>query len=250
MLRRLGLEVLHTPTMRTLPLADADRLRRLTDELIADPPDFLVANTGLGVRSWLAAAEGWERETELLAALSQARIVARGPKAAGAVRSAGLPLEWRSPSEQLRDIAAYLESQGVAGRRVAFQLHGDDHQTLTAELEAAGARVTELPVYRWALPADDDPVRRLIEACCAGRVDAITFTAGPQVRNLLEVAEATGQAPPLLAALNGGMVVGCIGPVCAAVAVEEGITDPVVPDNWRLGSLVRLVGDTLTARRP
>jgi uroporphyrinogen-III synthase len=65
------------------------------------------------------------------------------------------------------------------------------------------------------------------------------------VHYLFEMAEAAGQAGPLLAALNSRVVVGCIGPVCASAATEEGIDTPVVPDNWRLGSLVKAVADAL-----
>jgi uroporphyrinogen-III synthase len=41
-------------------------------------------------------------------------------------------------------------------------------------------------------------------------------------------------------------VAACIGPVCAGVASEEGIREPVFPEAWRLGSLVKLVVATLT----
>jgi uroporphyrinogen-III synthase len=249
MLRRLGVDVVHAPTIRTVPVADAELLRARTLALIENPPDYVVANTGLGIRTWLGAADGWGLDAGLRHALSQTRILARGPKAAGAVQIAGLEVWWRSPTEQLADVADRLEQEGLPGQRVAFQLHGDDRQLLTGRLVAAGATVIEVPVYQWALPEDGQPALRLIDLACRGGLDAVTFTAGPAIRYLLEFADAEGRASELLAALNTNVIAACVGPVCASVAEDEGIQSPLTPPHWRLGSLVRTLGEALAARR-
>lgn len=249
--RRLGANVIHGATMRTVPLADEPALRQVSLDLIAEPPDYLIANTGLGIRTWFAAAQKWGIEEQLLQCLASATILARGPKASGALTSAKLKVDWRSPTEQLSEVAAYLTERGVAGRRVAFQPHGDDRDPITATLEAAGAKVVIVPVYRWKLPTESEagPARQLIELCCEGKVDAVTFTAGPQVRQMMELAEADGKGPDLLEAFNRRVpIAACIGPVCAGVAQEEGIQEPIYPESWRLGSLVKLVTATLTER--
>jgi uroporphyrinogen-III synthase len=250
LLRRLGVDVVVAPVLRTEKAPVDDDLRDATLHLIANRPDFLIANTGFGIRSWWERAAAWELEDSLREAVAGARIAARGPKAAGALRILGLPVWWRSPSEQLDSVADHLIATGVVGARVALQLHGDDRQTTTGKLEAAGALVDEVPVYRWALPVDEQPALELIRKCCAGQIDAVTFTAGPAVRNLLDLADGAGLAGALLDALNGSIAVICIGPVCAAVAREEGIAAPFVPEHWRLGSMVNLVGEVLAARYP
>jgi uroporphyrinogen-III synthase len=249
MLRRLGVEVVHAPTIRTVPVADAEGLRARTLALIDNPPDYVVANTGLGIRTWLGAAGEWGLDGELRHALSRTRILARGPKAAGAVQIAGLEVWWRSPTEQLADVGDRLVQEGLSGKRVAFQLHGDDRQVLTRRLVAAGAQVIEILVYQWSLPENGQPARRLIDLACRGGLDAVTFTAGPAVRYLLELADAEGRASELLAALNTTVIAACIGPVCASVAEDEGIQSPLTPPHWRLGSLVRTLGEALAARR-
>ena len=249
MFSRLGADVLVGPTLSTVRIPDPDRLRTATESLVADPPDYLIANTGIGMRTWLAAATEWGLEQPLHRALTATRLVARGPKAAGALSSAGLRAWWRSPTEQLSDLLDHLEQQGLAARRVTFQLHGDDGREVVERLQGAGAAVNTLPVYVWGPPADPGPATDLIRACIDGRLDAVTFTAGPQVRSLVDLATAAGLAGPLLEALNDGrMVVGCIGPVCAAVATEVGIGPVVVPENWRLGSLVKAVTAALLDR--
>ena len=249
LLRRRGAKVIEAPCIRTLALGAEDGMRAATEALIAEPPHFLVANTGIGLRSWLAAAATWNLEYELLEALSAARILARGPKAAGAMLTAGLDVWWQAPSEQLREVRDRLLEEDLAGARVAIQLHGNDDQDLSVEITRRGARAIDVPVYRWTLPEDTKPVARLIDDVCSGRVDAVTFTAAPAVRNLFALANETERRGDLQQAFADGVTAVCIGPVCADAARTEGIEAPVVPDRWRLGALVHAVADHLGARR-
>ena len=246
--KRLGAEVVLGPTIHTSPTADQHGLRSVTEDLIGNPPDYLIANTGMGMRAWMAAASGWELEQGLRAALNRTRIAARGPKAAGALSSSKLEMWWRSPSEQLAEVAAHLEAAGISGKRVALQLHGDDQADLVSTLEAAGAEVITVPVYRWSIPQGDqaEAALALIDGCRSGAIDAVTFTAGPQVRNMFALAEQAGGSAELREAFGRHRpLAACIGPVCAGVAREEGIEDPLVPENWRLGSLVKSVAAAL-----
>lgn len=248
MFRRLGATVLHGPTISTRRVPDPQLLEARTRNLVEDPPDYLIADTGLGIRTWVECLRDWGLDEPLRRALGGTRIAARGPKAAGALASAGLAVWWRSPNEQLSELVEHLVSEGISGRRVAFQLHGDDGAEVVSSLEKAGARVVSLPVYVWTEPLDPGPALALIGRIDAGVVDAVTFTAAAQVRGMMSLAGA-GRAS-LLGRLNGEMVVACIGPVCAAAARQEAIRNPLVPASWRLGSLVKAVAGALGDRPP
>jgi len=249
LLERLGLRVVRGPALGTDLVPDDAALRAVTDDLVGRPPDYLLADTGIGIRTWVAAAEAWGLRPALLEALGHAHIAARGPKAVGALRSAGLEVGWRAPSEQLAGVVEHLLAQPLHGRRVAVQLHGEDDPSTVAALEGAGAQVVTVPVYRWEVPPDSRPALRLIELTIAGEIDAVTFTSAPAVRNLIGLARRAGMEDELLAALNADVVVACVGPVCAAAARAEGMTDPRFPEHWRLPSLVGLVAEEL-GRRP
>ena len=248
LLRRRGAEILHGPVIKTLPLGPEDGLRRATDAVIMRPPDILIANTGIGMRAWFAAAESWGIGEALLGALSEADILARGPKASGAVHQAGLVVWGRAASERLSEVCEMAIRHGVAGKRVAFQRHGDDAPELIAALEDAGATVEEIPVYNWKVPDDHGPVLRLIRAAIAGNVHALTFTSAPAVRNLIAIADEHDLLAPMLSALNSGLVVACVGPVCSGAAVDAGIVAPVVPDKARLGPLILEMAEELVTR--
>jgi uroporphyrinogen-III synthase len=249
LLRRRGAAVLHGPTISTQYLADEDNLRAATRTLIAEPPDYVVATTGIGMRAWLEAAQTWGLGDRLTDTLSGARIVARGPKAAGAVAGAGLDVWARSTTEQLDDLVRILRDQCLAGRRVAVQQYGEQNPAFTATLAAEGAVVVEVPVYRWLLPEERTPAVRLIEAVRDGQVDAVTFTSAPAVANLFAIGATVGEADNLRRAFNGRVTAACVGPVCAEGALREGIEAPLTPDVGRLGLLVRALSESLHARR-
>src|ERR1700744_3373601 len=90
LLRRDGATVASAAAITMVALPDDDELRCNTEALIASPPDILIATTGVGFRCWLAASDGWQLGGQLTAAFSGARVVARGAKASGALRAAGL----------------------------------------------------------------------------------------------------------------------------------------------------------------
>ncbi|MGH9000736.1 MAG: uroporphyrinogen-III synthase, partial [Acidimicrobiia bacterium] len=192
LLTRRGARVVFGPSLATEYLHDDAGLRDVTESLVADPPAYLVGNTGIGVRAWIGAAETWGITEALVGALSSAVTLARGPKAAAALANAGLDVAVKSSSEQLDELAQWLLARGVSGARVAVQLHGDEGLDLCRRLREAGAGVVEIPVYRWLLPADIGPARRLVDAACDGRLDAVTFTSAPAVRNLLRIADEAG----------------------------------------------------------
>src|SRR5690606_38006321 len=154
LLERRGANVVHAPAIRIVPLVDDDELRRVTAGLIEAPPDLVLVTTGIGFRGWVEAAHGWDVSDELTAALASTRILARGPKARGAVRQAGLCEEWSPGSESSAEVLQRLLADGVDGLRIAVQLHGaasewEPGTDICEALARAGAQVIKVPVYRW-----------------------------------------------------------------------------------------------------
>lgn len=192
LLRRRGATVLHAPALRIVPLADDSELLAATKDLIHCAPDTVVATTAIGFRGWIEAADGWGIGEELLARLRAAELLARGPKVKGAVRAAGLVETWSPDSESLAEVLDRMLAAGVAGRRIALQLHGEPLPGFVEALRAGGAEVVVVPVYRWMAPEDLGPLDRLLDAVAVGAVDAVSFTSAPAAASLLTRAEQRG----------------------------------------------------------
>jgi uroporphyrinogen-III synthase len=240
-----GARVVQAPALRIVPVTDNAELRAATRACLATPPDVVLINTGIGMRGWLEAADGWGLADPLRAVLARAYLVARGPKARAAVRTAGLHEQWAPEGEGYEEILGHLAARGIARSTVALQLHGDRQPEYADALVAAGARVIEVPVYRWADPSDPAPLHRLVDLITSRLVDAVTFTAAPAVSALLRAASPGGEA--LLDAFRTHVLAACLGPVTAAPLQRLDV--PVVtPARARLSALVRTVVEELPQR--
>jgi uroporphyrinogen-III synthase len=248
-LRRRGATVIHAPTLATVHVDPEGPLRQVTEAFVARPPDYVVANTGIGMRSWFQAAEVMGLADELVAALGQTRIYARGPKATSAVRSVGLEITARAESEQLAEVVALLLRNDLSGRRIAFQRHGQDAPAVLDALRTAGAQVMEVPVYQWVGAADPGQVAALIDGIVDRAVHGLTFTSAPAVRNFVAIAEGTGRLSDTLDALAHDVAVACVGPVCAGAALAEGMTALIVPGTWRVTPMIRALTEHLITVR-
>jgi uroporphyrinogen-III synthase len=248
MLERQGAVVESAPALMTLSCAQDVQLREATRACIEQPPDFLIANTGVGMRGWFDAATEWGLGTELPESLRGCEILARGPKAVGAVRAAGLRESWVSGSESLDDILAHLRERDLTGTRIVLQEHGTSTSAVAAALKRQGSEVTTVTVYRSLPAADQAPLFRLVDLVADLDLDAVVFTAPAAVKVLMDVAAAAGRKQALLDALRGRVIAACVGPVTAEAFEQWGI--PVIqPARFRLGALVREIAVQLPARR-
>lgn len=241
---RRGAEVLHAPAIRIAPAADDSRLTSETAAIIAAQPDILLATTSYGIRRWLESADADGVGTELITTLARSQIFVRGPKSRGAVRAAGLEDAGMSDEETTRSLVDLVIGLGAKDRVVAVQLHGFTDQEQLTRLVDAGAQVFTVAPYRWQMPEDSTRVLRLVDAICAGSVDAVTFTSAPAVDALFAAADQVGKLDGVRDALRTTVVAAAVGPVTAAPLRAVGIT-PLVPERFRMGALIRLVCEHL-----
>ena len=247
-LQRRGAKVMYGPAIRIVPLADDRDLRTATERCLSEPLDIVVATTGIGFRGWMEAADAWGLAEKLAEAIGRSTVLARGPKARGAIRATGLREAWSPESESSSEVLAYLIASGdLAGQRIAVQLHGEPLPDMVQTLRLAGAEVIEVPVYRWVPPDDTVPLYRLIQAVTGAGLDAVAFTSAPAAASFLAAADGQGCGAAVRAALRGPVVAACVGPITAGPLQQQAI--PVIqPDRARLGALVREIVTQLPLR--
>lgn len=248
MLERHGADVVSAPALMTLSCTDDLELREATEACVRQTPDVLIANTGVGMRGWFDAATQWGLGAGLVESLRGCEILARGPKAVGAVRAAGLRESWVSGSDSLDDLLAHLRERDLTGTRIVLQEHGTSASAVAAALERRGSQVTVVTVYRCLPATDSGPLFRLVDLVADRELDAVVFTSPPAVRVFMEVAAAAGRKLEVLEALRGQVNAACVGPVTSEAFGQWGI--PVIqPSRYRLGALVREIAVELPPRR-
>lgn len=240
-LRRHGAEILHAPAISMIGHVDDPLLRSRTAELIARPPQLLIATTGVGMRGWFDAADAAGLAPALRTALSGTRVLARGPKARGAAQHVGLRVGWVADGGTSAEIIEHLAELDLRGLRAAVQHHGSGADGLDEALTRGGAEVAALTVYRWGPPRDPAAVHRSVLEAAAGEVDTVLFTAAPGTENWLAAAESAGALPAITAhARAGRLLMAAVGPLTAAPLTAREIP-ALLPVRSRMGALVRAV---------
>ena len=203
-LGRRGAAIRHAPALSMVPHTDDAALLEGTRSLLAEPPDTVVVTTGIGFRGWIEAADAYGLAEPLVEMLRGTRLVARGPKARGAIQAAGLTADWVAESETSAEIAEVLLDEGVAGRDIAVQHHGAGADGLDEAFAAAGARVRSLIVYRWGPPPDAAVVEASVRSVAAGRGRRGRLHVRARCGRVVRGRRRRGRRPPDRAARTAG----------------------------------------------
>ena len=250
LLERRGAHVEVATTISVEPNhINEEALHEATLEVLGGGPvDLFVATTGIGIRSWFAAAESWGLLEQLIEVLGRSEILARGPKSVGALRSSGLRELWSPESERFEDVLAHLRGRDLTGRRIVVQEHGQSLSTVAHALRRQGADVHVVTVYRLEGAHDPDPVFRMVDLVAERKLDAVTFTSAPAVAAFMDMAGVVGRREEVLAAFQADVVATCVGPVTAAAFEMWGVPT-IQPERSRLAAMVKLLETELPSRR-
>jgi len=258
------------PALREIPLESNPEALALADALKRGAFDIVILLTGVGTRVLLDVVQATSSRDEFVAALARTKVVPRGPKPLAVLRELKItpwltvpePNTWRELLAALDEKAALdavagglppsreasadhrslggggQPSGSLRGQRIAVQEYGKPNDELLRALEARGASVTSVPVYRWALPDDIEPLRSAVNAIVRGELDVALFTTSVQIVHLMEVADSMGQSNAIRDALRR-MVVASIGPTCTEELRNQGIAADLEASHPKMGFLVR-----------
>src|SRR6266513_1686438 len=188
--RRYGGEAISAPSMREVPLGENHAALEVLPQLEARKFDLLILMTGVGTRTLNELLLTKYPQERILSALRKTRLVVRGPKPIAALKELGLTPELTVPEPNTwREVLVTLDSAiDLHGKHVAVQEYGIPNPELVSGLEQRGATVKTIPIYKWALPVDIEPLRVAIQKILNGEADVALFTNGAQVDHLFRLA--------------------------------------------------------------
>ena len=240
LIRKHGGVPVEAPALREVPIGDNPRALDFAARLIAGEFDVVIFLTGVGTRYLAQEIETRYPREDWVAALNRTTVVTRGPKPLGPLREFKVRIDLTAPEPNTwRDLLAALDAKApVAGRRVAVQEYGQPNPELLAGLVERGATVTQVPVYRWALPDDLAPLRQAIDAITRGEVGAVTFTSAQQVVHLLQMAAQSDQEAALRAAFERSVIIGSVGPTTTEMLRSQNLPVDIEPVHPKMGHLI------------
>jgi len=236
LVQNMGGTALIRPAQGTVFL-DEPELGGGISEWIRLKPEWSVLTTGMGLEALINTAEEMEVGELFLETIAHSNIAARGYKTVNALKKRGLAPIVRDDDGSTDGLIRQLEQHELSGTNVMVQLHGDPAPRLVAWLESRGATVHMVLPYRHIAPPEEQ-LQQLLEDILEHRVDAVTFTSGPQVRFLIQHAAANGHEEALKQAFEQEVVAVAVGKVTAQAIREEGIGRVVAPPEERMGSMM------------
>jgi uroporphyrinogen-III synthase len=242
-IRQMGAEPLVAPSMREVPLEDQADALYFGERLLSGRVDVLILLTGVGTRALVQALCSRHSREAILQALIRIKLVARGPKPIVALNELGLKPTLSVPEPNTwHEVLSSLDAQlPLKGLTVAVQEYGSSNEELLRGLKSRAAEVIRVPIYRWALPEDLEPLRRAVKAVCQNQADVLLFTSSAQVQHVIQVAEMMGFVDDFLAGTRR-CVIASVGPICTEELQRRGIEVDVQPAHPHMGPLLQEVG--------
>jgi uroporphyrinogen-III synthase len=241
LIERLGGCAVMAPAMQEVPIEESLVAVEAIQDVISGAVSHLVLLTGAGTEAMFKVAASQGLEESLLQAMGRLPLLVRGPKPAAVLSRHGLKFAVKAPSPNTwRELLSAIDEAEIdlSGQIVAVQEYGIPNPELCGGLTARGASVVPIPVYRWALPDDVEPLRQSIRRTIDGQIDVLLFTSAQQVRHVVQIADQMNRRDDWLRSARR-TVVGSIGPTCSQTLHEEGLVASFEASPPKMGPLVR-----------
>ena len=134
-------------------------------------------------------------------------------------------------------------------RQLGAQVLESSTYRYSLELNESGARILEMMGFKY-IPPNEAKVVKLIEDIGNGRIDAITFTSPPSVRDLFNIAESYSLREPMQHYLNKEVIVVAVGPSTMKTLNENNIHVDVMPEVYKMGPMIKSLSDYVCQADP
>ncbi|MGC2423002.1 MAG: uroporphyrinogen-III synthase [Nitrospirota bacterium] len=230
MLNAAGAEVVAVPVIQTVPPEDISGIDRAVASLSSY--DYALFTSVNSLKFLLLRMGETGKGPEDLKGL---RIVAVGPKTAGALEKNGLKADIIPEESKAEGIVLALSGEDIRGKKFLYPRAEVAREVLPEALRAAGAIVDVVTVYRTVAPSG---LSGVIRGALSGEArTVVTFTSSSTVTNFLNA------AGPGAAGMLSGTDIACIGPVTAKTCEEAGLSVDVIPREYTAESLFLAVVD-------
>lgn len=230
------------PSMQERPLSENSEALQFGEALIAGSIEMLLLLTGAGFRTLLEVLQLRFALPTILDSLKHITLIARGPKPGKVLKEFGLTPQIVVPEPNTwKDILKTLDQhlpQGLQGIRLAVQEYGIRNDALLSGLAQRGAQLIPVPVYRWTLPDDLEPLKHVLQAISEGHVDVLLVTNAVQIDHAVRVWGEKNHVDHFRHALQQ-MVVASIGPVASEGLRHFQFPVDMEPTHAKMGILVK-----------
>ena len=241
-IQRLGGDAFVAPSVAERAVEDNGDAVRFVEQFESGAYDLLICMTGAGPAFWRDSIENHMPVDRLGAALRKSFTVCRGPKPVPILRALDVPVGIIVPEPNTwREIVTAVAARPE--RNIAVQEYGRPNAQMNAALEALGAKVTPMALYRWTLPDDVEPLRDAVRRLVNHKVDVVIFTSSIQLDHLLEIARTMNAEDKVYSALREDVAIASVGPVMTESLQAHAIPVDIIPKHPKMASLVKTASE-------
>ncbi len=240
LIERIGGDAHVSPSMRDVPYENPAELGEFANQVLTAQIDAVIFLTGVGIQRLVSAVKKHVDIDRFLQSLSDINTITRGPKPTAVLHSFGVTATYNIPAPYTwREILTMIDTQlSVANQTVAIQQYGQANPSLIAGLEARGASVVTISVYRWDLPEDLTALDENLMALSRQQRDVCLFTSAQQVRNVLMRAAQLELREEVLSGLRHAVLCS-IGPTTSEAIQSMDLQVDFEASRPKMASLVR-----------
>lgn len=250
LISRFGGNPLVAAALQEIPLENNVQALEFGERVLAQNVNLLILLTGVGTRFMFDVWKTRFSLSSIIQALSKTTLVARGPKPIAVLKELGLTPQLVVPEPNTwQDILITLDEHlpnGLQGLEVGVQEYGVSNTQLLEGLKKRGAIITPIPIYRWELPQDLGPLKKVLHAIVNNKVDCLLITNAAQVDHIFEILEQEGQVNQFHQALNQ-TIVASIGQITSERLKHHHLPVDFEPSHSKMGIMVKEVSEHASA---
>lgn len=235
-LEQYGAQVIACPTIEIQELDDY----QLVDEAISHlyGYDWLILTSANAVKYFFKRLTALGRDPS---SLDDLRVCVIGDATADSIGALHVHVDLIPNEFKAEGIFSALErfiggTDAFKGLNILLPRASVARDFLPKALEAAGARVDVVPVYRTTLPENLD--RGRVAAMLSGSADCIAFTSASTVKNLARLFDTQD-----LGAVLTGITIACLGEITAQTAADFGLKVDIRPAQSTIPFFARAIAD-------
>jgi uroporphyrinogen-III synthase len=234
------------PSLREIPLEENPQVLEFGRKLFSGEIEILILLTGVGTRFLIEILKTKYPLQEIRKQLQNITLVARGPKPIAALAQIQLKPNLTVPEPNTwHEIVKTLEQKNLIGsRRIAVQEYGTPNEALIAALKEKGAQVFVVPVYRWELPENLEPLKTAIQKISDGKADVLLWTSAQQLVHTLKVARELDQEEAFRQGAKKA-IIASIGPIASEALRRNGFPVDFEPSHPKMPMLIKELAENV-----
>ncbi len=222
----------YIPAIEIKGLSNPAPVKKFIAELGKGQVDYVILMSTNGVKYLFEAAETLKLTSHLQKGLTNAFVIAVGPRTAEALKERNIRVDMVPTKYSSEGLIESFIGKELSGKKIRIPRTSNATPTLTDKLREMGADVEEIYVYESGLPVDEKLKEKFYADLTGGKIEAIVFGSGLSAKNIFKMLTEKAPMETLRKIVKEKVTTVAIGPTTAEALREMDIKVDVIPEDY------------------